>query len=113
MSIYNPLLKLTRAMSDASAGAAKTVKAGTTKIGDTLTSTASKVSQSKLGRYAAYPVAIGASAGVGAYALGTGVKEGFGITPDNPADAVKKASSWAIILIVLVVVLWAVRKYLK
>lgn len=71
-----------------------------------------KAALGRFGKMFAYPAGLGAGVGVGAYAAGTGVKEGFGLNPANPADMVKQSTGLILFFVFLVAGLWVVGKYL-
>lgn len=111
MAVYNPLVKLagaiktgtppTKAISDAAQSARH---AGQNAINSLAPGT--KAAMTQIGKYAAYPAAVGAGVGVGAHVAGSGIKSGFGFA--TPAAAAKTLSGVALFagLILLALFAW-------
>lgn len=119
MSLYNPLLRVAQmaktgevsgTLKATSEAFQKAGMAGTDAVRRVADTPGVKTAIGRFGKYFGIPAGIGAGVGLGAYAAGTGIKEGLGFS--DTADAVKKSSGVVIFIVLLIVGVFVVGKLL-
>ncbi|MDN7025079.1 hypothetical protein FGU65_09295 [Methanoculleus sp. FWC-SCC1] len=119
MSLYNPLLRVAQmAKTGEVSGTLKATSETFQKAGAAGVDAVRRVGdapgvQTAIGRFGKYfgiPAGVGAGVGLGAYAAGTGIKEGLGFS--DATDAVKKSSGVVLFLVLLIAGVFVLGKLL-